>query len=80
MIKIKSNLDQLARQLQKQAEELARARIEEVVTNQYCSEHGEFAKLAEVVREDDRISFRFAVCCEELHARVNLALGNMEVQ
>lgn len=80
MVRIKSNVDQLAKQLQKQAEELARARVEEIVTSQYCSEHGEFAKLAEVVREDDQISFRFAVCCEELHARVKLTLSNLGAQ
>lgn len=76
---VRINLDGVVKQLMDGVNERFRAHMDEVVSRQYCPEHGAFASIefvdqVAVSRERVQHEYRLETCCEALQAQVTRAL------
>lgn len=76
---VRINLDGVVKQLMDGVNEQFRANMDEVVSRQYCPEHGAFASVefvdqVAVSRERVQHEYRLETCCEALQAQVTRAL------
>lgn len=81
----KINLDGAMKKIMEEANRQIQTKIEDVVTLQYCPEHGTFASIenSEQVKlssENTEHHFRIQSCCEQLHAQVRQALKEAGLQ